>query len=67
MIFNKSSSILKVLAFVFPSHFSEEQTLSILIDMIGLITEDLQPLVLTSLTYVGKMRPIGKPYNNWRS
>lgn len=45
---------------MFPSHFSEETSIQLLIDMMKCVTEDLIPTILSSLTYIGKgSRPLG--------
>jgi hypothetical protein len=48
------------LAFVFPTHFGEEQTLTLLVRLLTLVAENLQPDILTALTYIGKAKPIGE-------
>jgi sister chromatid cohesion protein PDS5 len=53
-------NLLKVLAFVFPSHFLHEDVISHLISLLDL--EDVAPLVLTILTLIGKFKPIGEAF-----
>ncbi|XP_065343965.1 sister chromatid cohesion protein PDS5 homolog A [Cloeon dipterum] len=53
-------NLLKVLAFVFPSHFLHEDVIEHLISILDL--EDVAPLVLTILTLIGKFKPIGEAF-----
>jgi len=50
----------QVLSFVFPYHYLEEKTLEMLIQILDYVEDDLEPQVLTALTFVGKAKPIGK-------
>jgi len=59
--------LVSVLAFVYPSHFSEEQTLTLLIRLLTLVPDKLQPTILTALTYIGKTKPIGQYQSNLMS
>ncbi|XP_059483617.1 sister chromatid cohesion protein PDS5 homolog A-A isoform X4 [Neocloeon triangulifer] len=53
-------NLLKVLAFVFPSHFLHEDVIAHLISLLDL--DDVAPLVLTILTLIGKFKPIGEAF-----
>ena len=48
-----------MLSYVFPSHFLHEDILSHLISFLDL-EDEVAPLVLSVLTFLGKYRPIGK-------
>jgi sister-chromatid-cohesion protein PDS5 len=51
-------NLLKVLAYVFPSHFLHEDVIRHLIKLLDL-RENVPPMVLAILTLVGKFKPIG--------
>jgi sister-chromatid-cohesion protein PDS5 len=52
-------NLLKVLAYVFPSHFLHEDVIRHLMQLLDL-GDNVPPLVLSILTLVGKFKPIGK-------
>lgn len=53
--------LLVMLSYVFPSHFLHEDILSHLISFLDL-EDEVAPLVLSVLTFLGKYRPIGEPF-----
>ncbi|XP_034247341.1 sister chromatid cohesion protein PDS5 homolog B [Thrips palmi] len=53
--------LLVMLSYVFPSHFLHKDILSHLISFLDL-EDEVAPLVLSVLTFVGKFRPIGEQF-----
>jgi sister-chromatid-cohesion protein PDS5 len=58
----KGLKLLFVLSFVFPSHFIHSDILTQLLEFLSYQDENVAPLVLSILTFVGKHKPIGEEF-----